>query len=246
MVTACITSREDNLFRFVAGGDPAARERLVVRYMPLARSLARRFFHTRAEREDLLQVASFGLLKAIDRFDPDRGVAFPTFATPTITGELKRYLRDFGFTIRVPRALHERTLAVERAVNALSAALGRSPTPGEVAERMSLSVEEVVEALEAAVSREPVSLDAPYADDEGPRGEHVGADDPRYAVVEGLACVDPGLRDLPDRQREILRLRFDEDLTQREIATRLGISQMHVSRLIRRSLDDVAAAVGAA
>jgi RNA polymerase sigma-B factor len=228
------------LMRYRRGGDDVARDELVERFLPLSRQLARRYARPNEPIDDLFQVASMGLLKAIDRFDPARGNAFSTFAVPTIVGELKRYFRDTGWAVHVPRPIQERIGQVNRAVNELSRDMGRSPTPHELAERTGASVEEVLEALEAAKAFDAVSLDMPRGggDSEGSAyAETVGAFDERFEMVEYNAVIEPTLAALPERDRLILRLRFERDLTQSEIADRLGISQMHVSRIIRRSLD---------
>ena len=228
------------LMRYRNGGDEFAREELVERFLPLARQIARRYARPNEPIDDLFQVASMGLLKAIDRFDPARGNAFSTFAVPTIVGELKRYFRDTGWAVHVPRPIQERIGQVNRAVNELSRDLGRSPTPHQLAERVGASVEQVLEALEAAKAFDAVSLDMPRGggDDGGAAyADTVGEHDERFEMVEYSAVIEPTMAALPDRDRLILRLRFERDLTQSEIAERLGISQMHVSRIIRRSLD---------
>jgi len=227
------------LMRYRNGGDDMARDELVERFLPLARQLARRYARPNEPIDDLFQVASMGLLKAIDRFDPERGNAFSTFAVPTIVGELKRYFRDTGWAVHVPRPIQERIGQVNRAVNEMSRDLGRSPAPHELAERIGASVEEVLEALEAAKAFDAVSLDMPRgSDDESSAyADTVGAHDDRFEMVEYNAVIEPTMAALPPRDRLILRLRFERDLTQSEIAERLGISQMHVSRIIRRSLD---------
>ena len=227
------------LMRYRRQGDDVAREELVERFLPLARQLARRYARPNEPIDDLFQVASMGLLKAIDRFDPSRGNAFSTFAVPTIVGELKRYFRDTGWAVHVPRPIQERIGQVNRAVNDLSRDLGRSPTPGELAERLGHSTEEILEALEAAKAFDAISLDMPRgSDDDGSAyADTVGAHDERFEMVEYNAVIEPTMAALPERDRLILRLRFERDLTQSEIADRLGISQMHVSRIIRRSLD---------
>jgi len=220
-------------------GDLSARERLVERFLPLARQLARRYGAAGEPIDDLVQVASLGLVKAIDRYEPDRGTAFSSFAVPTILGEIKRHFRDTGWTVRVPRAIQERRLKVNRAIPALTGKLGRSPTPAEIAEHIDATSEEVLEALEAAVAYEPVSLDtSPGAeDDDETWAQSVGADDPGYKLVEYGATLAPALKALPERERLILHMRFVEDMTQSQIAERIGISQMHVSRLIRKALE---------
>jgi RNA polymerase sigma-B factor len=228
------------LERYHSGGDETAREELVRRFLPLARQLARRYERPDEPLEDLMQVASLGLLKAIDRFDPSRGVAFSSFAVPTILGELKRYFRDVGWAAHVPRAMQERVLELNRAVNDLSRSLGRSPTPAELGEYMEATAEEVVEAMEAATAYDSVSLEAPRSAEE-PEAEGVlssfGEEDAGFELAEYSATLAPQLRALAERDRVVLYLRFVEDLTQTEIAERIGVSQMHVSRLIRRALE---------
>jgi len=217
-------------------GDPATRELLATRYLPLARHLARRY-RGRAELDDLEQVASLALLKAIDRFDPSRGLEFSTFAYPTILGELKRYFRDLGWTVRVPRELQELTLRLDGLRETLTGELGRSPTVVELAERADTTVEQVVEAISAGSAHHPDSLDRPLSEDGDLAIDVVAAhDDPGFARAENAVVVDGLLAQLSEREREVLRLRFEEDLTQAEIGRRLGVSQMHVSRLIRQSL----------
>ncbi|HET8673515.1 MAG TPA: SigB/SigF/SigG family RNA polymerase sigma factor [Thermoleophilaceae bacterium] len=234
--------REDlRLFeRYQRTGDEAACEELIRRFLPLARQLARRYERPDEPLDDLVQVASVGLVKAVQRFDPTRGIAFSSFAVPTILGELKRYFRDSAWAVHVPRAMQERALEVNRAVTELSRALGRSPTPAEVAEFTDLTPEEVLEAMEAATAYDSVPLEIPRqgGDGEGESAaEWLGADDEGYALAEYSATLAPQLRALPKRDRLVLYLRFVEDLTQSEIAERIGVSQMHVSRLIRRALE---------
>jgi RNA polymerase sigma-B factor len=216
--------------------DPATREVLATQYLPLARHLARRY-RGRAEIDDLEQVASLALLKAIDRYDPSRGLEFSTFAYPTILGELKRYFRDLGWTVRVPRDLQELTLRLDKLREALTGELGRSPTVTELAERADTTLEQVVEALSAGSARHPDSLDRPLSED-GDLAIDVVAphDDPGFARAENAVVVEGLLATLSEREREILTLRLEHDLTQAEIGKRLGISQMHVSRLIGQSI----------
>ena len=219
-------------------GDPEARAEVVERFLPLARQLARRYARGNEPLDDLYQVASIGLLKAIDRYDPERGTAFSTFAVPTIAGELKRYFRDTGWAVHVPRPVQERLVRINRAVVHLSRDLGRSPTPAELADAIGASVEEVLEAMEAADAFDAISLEtARSGDDENATyADLVGVTEAGYERVEYQAAIGPTMAALPARDRLILRLRFEKDLTQSEIAARLGISQMHVSRIIRRSL----------
>jgi RNA polymerase sigma-B factor len=233
---------ERRLFRaYLEHGDLAARERLVERFLPLARQLARRYGAAGEPLDDLVQVASLGLVKAVDRYELDRGTAFSSFAVPTILGEIKRHFRDTGWTVRVPRAIQERRIKVNRAVPTLTARLGRSPTPAEIAEHIDATAEDVLEALEAAVAYEPVSLNSnPGGDDEDDGwAQAVGAEDPGYELVEQSVTLAPAMRALPPRERLILHMRFVEDMTQSQIAEKIGISQMHVSRLIRKALEAV-------
>ncbi len=223
--------------------DAAARDVLVSRFMPLARSLARRYDRSSEPFEDLLQVASLGLIKAIDRFDIDRGHAFASFAVPTILGELKRYFRDSGWAVHVPRGPQERALKVEQARQHLTTATGRPPTVYELAEYLELSTEDVLAALAAAQAYDALSLDAPRPSDNGGAstsyGEQFGAEEEGYALIEASVTVADALSHLPERERRVLHLRFVEDLTQTEIAERIGVSQMQVSRLLRRSLEQL-------
>ena len=218
-------------------GNPR-REEMVERFMPLARKLARRYQHGSEPLDDLVQVASLGLVKAVDRFDPSRNVAFSSFAVPTILGELKRHLRDAGWAVHVPRGTQERAMQVDRAVKELSGRLGRSPSVSEVAEHVDASVEEVLAAMEAGQAYEAVSLDAQRSTD----GESdtfvdsIGVEDERFELVEYEAAIAPTLHALPKRDQLVLHLRFVDDLTQSQIAERIGVSQMQVSRLIRRAL----------
>ena len=220
-------------------------EALVLRFLPLARHLARRY-STGAEREDLEQVASLALVKAIHRFDPAQGVAFTSFAFPTIIGELKRYFRDCGWSVRVPRSLQELAARVERTTESMTAQLGRTPTAEEIADRLETTVELVLEARATASAHRTDSLDQRLRedDDAGTLVETLGHEDLGYGRVEAEADVDRLLATLPDREREALRLRFKEDLVQGEIGQRLGISQMHVSRLIRQAIERLQQASG--
>jgi RNA polymerase sigma-B factor len=233
-------SREDRrlLLAYHEAGDSGAREALVERFLPLARQLARRYQRGGEALDDLVQVASLGLLKAIDRFDPSRETAFSSFAVPTILGELKRHFRDKGWSVRVPRDLQELAVRVDRVGEELARELGRAPTPAEIGERVNATSEQVLEAREAAGAYRAVSLDRPRDDDEEGEGvaDSVGAEDPGFGLAEDAATVERLMRVLSDREREVLRLRFAEDLTQSEIGQRVGVSQMHVSRLIRQSV----------
>jgi RNA polymerase sigma-B factor len=221
--------------------DSAAREALVHQFMPLARGLARRYGRSSEPFEDLLQVASLGLLKALDRYDADRG-AFPSFAVPTILGEMRRYFRDSGWAIHVPRGAQERALKVRDAQERLANEHGHAPTVNQLAEYLELDVEQVIDALQAVQAYDTLSLDAPRPRADGEvvtYGETLGQDDERYELVELDATLTSVLGHIPARERAILRMRFVEDLTQTEIAQRVGISQMQVSRLLRRSLEQL-------
>jgi RNA polymerase sigma-B factor len=211
--------------------------------------LALRYTYTDEAFDDLLQVASLGLIKAIDRFDPGRGTKFTSYAAPTILGELKRHFRDKGWSLHVPRELQERTLAVGHATERLSKELGRSPKVREVAERLGCSVEQVLEAQEAAASYEAASLDAPVARDDGESAalvDTLGVEDSAYELVEDRQAIARSWKELPDVERAVLELRFVHDLNQREIGERIGYSQMHVSRLLRRALSRLETAAAAA
>ena len=240
----------DLLARYQRDGDLAAREELAERFMPLARDLALRYRYTDEPLDDLAQVAYLGLLKAIDRFDADRGTRFTSYAVPTILGELKRHFRDKGWALRVPRDTQERVLAVNRESEALSKALGRSPSVREIAERLACGPEEVLEAREAATSYEAASPAAPVGgvgpEDAPTVADTVGVQEDGYELVEVSDAITGAWRALPERERHVLHLRFAEDLTQREIGDRIGVSQMHVSRLLRRALDRLHVAARAA
>jgi len=221
-------------------GERGARRELIERYMPLARSLALRYRRASEPLDDLIQVASVGLVKAVDRWEPDRGLAFSSYAVPTILGELRRYFRDSTWDVRPARDMQELCLAVEEARDELWIELGRSPTVADLAEHVKRAPEEVMEALQASDGRSLRSLDAPVHEEEGDSasaGELIGDTDPGYEQVEAGATIEQLTSILDERAREILRLRFSEDLLQSEIAERVGCSQMHVSRIIRSSLE---------
>ncbi len=219
-------------------GDPRERAALIEEFMPLATSLAWRFRTSRAPHDDLVQVACLGLVKAFDRFDPERGLRFSSFAVPTIQGELRRYLRDRTWRLHIPRALQELMVALGPVTEALSAELRRSPTVDELAKRMGVSPEAILDARQAGYSQFGHSLDEPaHQDGDESLAESIGGEDRELARAERGVILEAWLAELPEREREILRARFEEDLTQREIADRFGISQMHVSRLLRRSLE---------
>ncbi|MET0145651.1 MAG: SigB/SigF/SigG family RNA polymerase sigma factor [Ilumatobacteraceae bacterium] len=240
------TADEDSLFReFRRTQDKRLRNELVERHMGLAAHVARRFGRRGPSDDDLRQVAFLALVKAVDRFEPDRNVAFSTFAGRTIEGEIKRHFRDHTWTVRVPRSAKEIHLQLRRATDELTQQLGRSPTVPQLAERLGLSTDEVVEGIAAGSAYSTASLDAPMGNDgEGTR--QIGSDDRGYADVADLALIEDLMQRLPVREREIVRLRFYEELSQSEIAERIGISQMHVSRLLRRSFEQMRADTGVA
>jgi RNA polymerase sigma-B factor len=228
------------LIRYHRHGDQGARDQLVQRLLPLAKRMARRYRRSDEPLDDLVQVATLGLIKAIDRFDPARETAFSSYAVPTMLGELKRYFRDNGWAVHVPRGMQERVMQVDGAIKELSRQLGRSPSVAEIAESLNSSAEQVLEAMEASSAYDAVSLDSYRFGDEGDGetyAESIGFEDERFDLVEYGATIAPTLQALPARDRIVLHLRFVEDLTQAEIAARVGVSQMHVSRLIRRALD---------
>jgi RNA polymerase sigma-B factor len=225
--------------RFAQTRDPAIREELVRRNMPFAKRLALRYRGASESFDDLLQVANLGLLNAVDRFDPERGIPFTAFASPTILGELKRHFRDRVWTVRVPRGLHDRMAEVDKAITDLTKELQRSPSVGEIAERLELEQTDVLEVMEANHNRRPLSLDRPAGpedSEESPPTEWIGEEDESYELVEGRIALDAALPYLDERERLVLRLRFAEDMTQSQIAERIGHSQMHVSRILRRAL----------
>jgi len=222
---------------FAASRHPAARAELIEAHLGLAEYLARRFANRGEPLDDLVQVASTGLIKAVDRFEPERGLEFSTYATHTIVGELKRHFRDKGWAVRVPRRMQELHLRLSTLVSSLNQQLGRSPTVAEIATAAGVSEEEVLEALEAGQAYRFTSLDAPMPGEEaGSLATTLGDDDAQMTDVEHRVALSPLIQKLPARQQKILHLRFFEGLTQSEIASRLEISQMHVSRLLARSL----------
>jgi RNA polymerase sigma-B factor len=231
------------LRRYHEQGDLAAREQLIEQYMSLVRSLARRYSYRGEQLEDLVQIGAIGLIKAIDRFDVNRGVELTTYATPNIIGEIKRHFRDRGWSVRVPRGLQELNIQLSRLIEELTVQNGRSPTIPELAKAASVTDEEVLEALESGRAYSSLSLSAGSGghDDDGELDplESLGTEEHQYEVSENRAVLEPGFRVLDERERKILHLRFFEGLTQSQIAQQVGISQMHVSRLIRRSLEKI-------
>src|SRR3954453_18719949 len=231
--------RDRQLFaRYRRRGERAARDELVKRFLPLATRLAQRYHRGVEPLDDLVQVASVGLLNAIDRFDPERGTAFSSFAVPTIAGELKRYFRDKGWALRVPRDLQELAQRVNRTGDRILHELGRTPTVAEIAGALEITPEQVLEAREAATAYRTESLDQHFGDDQDATRvvDTLGADEPGYLQAEQSATLEAMMWVLSDREREVLRLRFVEDLTQSEIGHRVGLSQMHISRLLRQAV----------
>jgi RNA polymerase sigma-B factor len=225
--------------RYRARRDPHDRDLLVERFLPLAHTLAARFRHSSEPSDDLFQVACLGLLNAIDRYDIDRRTAFSSYAVPTILGELRRHFRDRTWSVHVPRDLQELALKVQRVTKELSAADGRPVPVDQVAQVLRVTVADVVDARGALGAYEPVSLDAPRTkddDEDGVIADTVGDEDGGYAHVERLALLESLLRFLTARQREVVRLRVREDLTQEEIGERVGLSQMQVSRILRQAV----------
>ncbi|MGH3054127.1 MAG: SigB/SigF/SigG family RNA polymerase sigma factor [Gaiellaceae bacterium] len=236
------------LRRYHEDGDLQAREQLIEQYMSLVRSLARRYSYRGEQLEDLVQIGAIGLIKAIDRFDLDRGVELTTYATPNIIGEIKRHFRDKGWSVRVPRGLQELNVQLSRLVEQLTVQLARSPTIPELAKAAGVEEEEVLEALESGRAYTSLSLSVGGGggdeDDLDPL-ESLGTEEHQYEVSEDRAVLAPGFKALDERERKILQLRFFEGLTQSQIAQQVGISQMHVSRLIRRSLEKIRETIAA-
>jgi len=218
-----------------------AREALVHLHLPLVEHCARRFRNRGEPFEDLVQVGTIGLIKSVDRFDPERGVEFSTYATPTIIGEIKRYFRDKGWAIRVPRRLQELRMQIGSATAELTQSLGRSPTPRELAEHIGCSVEEIIEGIESSNAYSTLSLDASDDNDDGAPTilDALGVDDEGLAHVEIRESIKPLLDRLDQREKKILLLRFFKNMTQSQIAEEIGVSQMHVSRLLNRTLEQL-------
>jgi RNA polymerase sigma-B factor len=230
------------LRRYHEDGDLQAREQLIERYMSLVRSLSRRYSYRGEQIEDLVQIGAIGLIKAIDRFDLERGVELTTYATPNIIGEIKRHFRDKRWSVRVPRGLQELNVQLSRLVEQLTVQLARSPTIPELAKAAGVEEEEVLEALESGRAYASLSLSVRSGggdDEDLDPLESLGTEEHQYEVSEDRAVLAPGFKALGERERRILQLRFFEGLTQSQIAQQIGISQMHVSRLIRRSLEKI-------
>jgi RNA polymerase sigma-B factor len=244
MLVPSVWTDEELMAAYAERRDDELRAALVERYLPLARSLARRYARGAEPIEDLVQVASVGLLKAIDRYDPGHGAAFSSFAVPTIAGELRRHFRDRCWMVRPPRELQERALAVENVAGELTNRLGHSPTVRQLGQALELSDEEVLDAMEAARAAFATSLSAPRGtdDDESTFEAAIGAEDHGFEAAEDRAVYAQLSRCLTDRERTVLALRFNEDLTQEQIGKRVGVSQMQVSRVLRQALAKLAAA----
>jgi RNA polymerase sigma-B factor len=236
------------LRRYHLHGDRNARDQLITMYLPLVRSLARRYASRGEHFDDLVQVGAIGLIKAIDRFDLSRGVELTTYATPNIVGEIKRYFRDKGWSVRVPRGLQELNIRLNKVIDELVPKLQRSPTINELAEAASATPEEVLEALESSQAYNSVSLNASSNGESGEEDagliDYIGGEEAAYSTMDDRTTLAPGFAKLDKRERYILHLRFFEGLTQSQIAERVGISQMHVSRLIRRSLERLREEIG--
>jgi RNA polymerase sigma-B factor len=239
-VASVPTSHADDrelLRRYHQLGDRSAREQLVQRHLPLVRALARRYAGRGESLEDIEQVGAIGLIKAIDRYELSRDVALTTYATPNVVGEIKRHFRDKGWAIRIPRGLQELNAKMSSTIERLTAKLGHSPSIAEIAAELETTPEQVLEAMEAGSAYAPVSLSAgPTSEGELDPMETIGSEDTGFERTEQRASLEPALEMLPDREREILRMRFEDGLTQTQIAEQVGVSQMHVSRLIRKSL----------
>ena len=236
------TSRDydrELLRRYHERGDHTARQELVERHLPLVRSLARRYAGRGESVEDLEQVGAIGLIKAIDRYDLERDVALTTYATPNVVGEIKRHFRDKAWAVRVPRSLQELHARLARTIDRLTADKARSPSIAEIASELETTPEQVLEALESGSAYSAISLSADGGGEEQDPMDAIGEEDEGFERSEDRASLAPALDALPEREREILRLRFEEGLTQTQIAERFDISQMHVSRLIRKSLEQM-------
>lgn len=240
-MSATTTRSTGALFRrFRRTGDAHAGETLVRRFLPLARNLARRYHGGTEQFEDLVQVASVGLIKAVQRYDDRRGVSFSTYAVPTITGELKRHFRDNAWAVHVPRGLRERAVQVNSGVKSLSEKNGGTPSTPELAAHLKLDEQEVLDAQAAYTAYDAVSLDAPRSQDDREqqvRSDAVGSTDDGYELTEDRIAVNDALQTLPPQERRVLHMRFVEDRTQSDIASRIGVSQMQVSRILRRTVE---------
>ena len=233
------------LHRYQTGHDLAARDELVRNYLPVIRSLANRYSYTSEPIDDLCQVGAMALVKAIERYRPGGGSSFKAYAVPTIVGEMRRHFRDTGWAVHIPRSLQERARSLGVALNELAARLGRSPTIAELAEWSGLSREDVIEGLEVRMAYDTAPLDAPGQTEDDGWSARLGAEDDALERVEYHAVLERTMRALPERERMLLHMRFAEDLSQSEIARRVGVSQMHVSRLLRGAVARLQAAAAA-
>jgi RNA polymerase sigma-B factor len=234
------------LRRYQTANDLAARDELVRKYLPLVRSLAKRYSYTSEPLEDLCQVGAMALCKAIERYQPGQGASFKAYAVPTIVGELRKYFRDSGWALHIPRSLQDRSRHLGKAINELSSKLGRSPTIAQLAEHTGLSREDVIEGLDVRMAYDAAPLEAQSEQDEESGWlARLGKEDARFETVELNAVLEQTMRGLPERERLLLHLRFAEDLSQSEIARRVGVSQMHVSRLLRRAVERLQAVAAA-
>jgi RNA polymerase sigma-B factor len=226
------------LERYRLHKDVAARDELIFQYLPLVRRLARRYSYANEPLEDLCQVGAMALMNAVERYEPGRGASFKAYAIPTIVGELRRHFRDTGWALHIPRALQERARRVGVVLGELTASLGRSPTIAEIAQALAMSREEVIEALEVRMAYDTTSLESSARDigDEPGWLARLGEDDDGFEMAEYHAMFERTMRAMPPRERMLLHLRFSEDMSQSEIARRVGYSQMHVSRLLRRAI----------
>lgn len=243
VATTAEESREERFAEFARTRDPLLRDELIAANLGLAHQLARRFANRGEPHDDLVQVASLALVKAVDRFDPERGASFSSFAVTSIVGELKRHFRDRGWAVRAPRRIQELYLELGHHIDRLSQELGRAPTIGELATASGTSEDAVLEALEAGRGYRTASLDAPDRDEQT-LAESLGTDDPQFSHIEDRSVLALALAKLSSRDQRILQLRFVEGLTQSEIASRLGVSQMQISRLLAASLQSLRSSFG--
>ena len=233
------------LHRYQSGQDLAARDELVRKYLPLVRNLARRYSYTSEPLDDLCQVGAMALCKAIDRYRPGCGASFKAYAVPTIVGELRRHFRDTAWAIHIPRSLQERARRLGIALNELSSRLGHSPTIAELAAFTGFTREEVIEGLDVRMAYDTAPLETSGSEEDTGLLARLGADDAEFEMVENHAVLERTMRTLPERERMLLHLRFSEDLSQSEIAERVGVSQMHVSRLLRKAVERLQAVAAA-
>lgn len=239
------TTVEGLIQAYRCDGDATARERVLVELLPVVRALASRYAGRGEPLDDLVQVGAIGLIKALDRFDPERGVKFTSYAIPTVIGEIRRYFRDKAWALHIPRPIKELGVRLTRVVDAKTLELGRAPTVAELAEATGASEEDVIDALECTSAYSTRSLDTPFEGSEETLAETLGTTDEGFALVDDTSVITQGLGVLDERSRRIVEMRFFEEMTQSQIAAELGISQMHVSRLLRRALEDMRGQLGA-